>query len=212
MTPCLYQLSDGLRLLFIPSDGRTAYAGICIGSGTRHQDESESGMAHLVEHMSFKGTRRRTATQIINRIENVGGELNAYTGKEETVYYAACLPEHLPRTIDLLCDIVFNSTYPEAELAREVEVVCDEIESYEDSPAELMYDDFEAILFPNQPLGRSILGDATRLRQYTSAELRAFTSRHYRPENATLFVLTNEAHLPKAILRAASPLKLLSAF
>ncbi|MBQ7443064.1 MAG: insulinase family protein, partial [Bacteroidaceae bacterium] len=164
--PRLLTLPDGLRLLIIPAQTRTAHAGILVGAGTRHQDDDQSGMAHLVEHMTFKGTRRRTATQIINRIEGVGGELNAYTGKEETVYYTTCLAEHLPRAIDLLRDIVFDSTFPPEELAREVEVVCDEIESYEDSPAELIFDDFEALLFPNMPLGRNILGDATRLRQY----------------------------------------------
>lgn len=207
MAPRLYRLPDGLRLLFIPSETRTAYAGILVAAGSRHQLDTESGMAHLVEHMSFKGTARRTATQIINRIETVGGELNAYTGKEETVYYATCLPEHLPRAIDLLRDIVFNSTYPEEELAREVEVVCDEIESYEDSPAELIYEDFEALLFHNKPLGRHILGDAERLRQYTSEDLRAFTRRHYRPENAILFILTNETNLPKNILHDTSTIE-----
>ena len=203
--PRLLTLPDGLRLLIIPAQTRTAHAGILVGAGTRHQDDDQSGMAHLVEHMTFKGTRRRTATQIINRIEGVGGELNAYTGKEETVYYTTCLAEHLPRAIDLLRDIVFDSTFPPEELAREVEVVCDEIESYEDSPAELIFDDFEALLFPNMPLGRNILGDATRLRQYTTADLKAFTTHHYRPDNALLFILAPEAALPRALLREANP-------
>ena len=205
--PQLLTLADGMRCILAHTEAHTAYVGILVGAGTRHETDSESGMAHLVEHMSFKGTARRTAMQVINRIEAVGGELNAYTGKEETVYYAACLPQHVGRTVELLRDIVFSSTYPEAELEREREVVCDEIESYEDSPAELIYDEFESRLFPSQPLGRSILGRAGRLRQYTPADLHAFASRHYRPDNAILFIHAPAQAIPKALLKSAtSPL------
>lgn len=204
--PRLLTLPDGMRCLVAESSAHTAYVGILVGVGTRHETDAESGMAHLVEHMSFKGTERRSAMQVINRIETVGGELNAYTGKEETVYYAACLPEHVGRTVELLCDIVFHSTYPEAELAREVEVVCDEIESYEDSPSELIYDSFDAMLFPSMPLGRNILGHAERLRQFTSRDLHGFTQRHYRPQNAILYIHAPAAAIPKALLRNATPL------
>lgn len=187
-----FTLPSGLRVLLIPTATTdVVYAGIAIATGTRHELESESGMAHLVEHMTFKGTATRTARQITGRIESVGGELNAYTAKEETIYYAAFHRQHLHRAIPLLMDMAFGSTYPQAELEHEREVVIDEIESYNDSPADLIYDDFEALLFPNQPLGRNILGNADRLRQYHSSDLQAFASRRYTTERALLFVRGN---------------------
>lgn len=177
-----------LRIICTPAATNVVYAGIAMDVGTRDELPTESGMAHLVEHMTFKGTRQRSSLQILNRMESVGADLNAFTGKEETIYYSVFLKEHLARAIDLLTDIVFHSTYPQAELEKEVEVVCDEIESYNDSPAELIYDDFESLLFPGHPLGRNILGDAERLHQYTSAHLQAFTQRLYHPARAVLFV------------------------
>ena len=186
-----FNLDSGLRVILAPSATDVVYAGIAVATGTRHELDSESGMAHLVEHMTFKGTQRLTSMQILNRMESVGGDLNAYTGKEETIYYATFLRQHLKRAIPLLLDIVFNSTFPQEELDKEVEVVIDEIESYDDSPAELIYDDFEALLFPNHPLGRSILGNADRLRQYRTSDLQAFTRRTYSPERAVLFVKGN---------------------
>ena len=183
-----FNLPSGLRIILAPSATDVVYAGIAVATGTRHELDSESGMAHLVEHMTFKGTRHLSSVQILNRMESVGGDLNAYTGKEETIYYATFLRQHLRRAIPLLLDIVFGSTYPQEELEKEREVVIDEIESYNDSPAELIYDDFEALLFPNHPLGRNILGDAERLRQYTSADLQSFVRRTYRPDHAVLFV------------------------
>ena len=186
-----FNLDNGLRVILAPSSTDVVYAGIAVATGTRHELDSESGMAHLVEHMTFKGTERLTSMQILNRMESVGGDLNAYTGKEETIYYATFLRQHLKRAIPLLLDIVFNSTFPQEELDKEVEVVIDEIESYNDSPAELIYDDFEALLFPDHPLGRSILGDADRLRQYRAADLQAFARRTYSPERAVLFVKGN---------------------
>lgn len=190
--PITFTLPSGLRVLLIPADTTdVVYAGVALATGTRHELDAESGMAHLVEHMTFKGTHTRTSRQITDRIESVGGELNAYTAKEETIYYAAFHRQHLHRAIPLLLDIVFSSTYPQTELEREREVVIDEIESYNDSPAELIYDDFESLLFPNQPLGRNILGDAECLRQYTSADLQAFARRRYQPERALLFVRGN---------------------
>ncbi len=183
-----FQLDNGLRVILAPSATDVVYAGIAVSTGTRHELDSESGMAHFVEHMSFKGTSNLSSVQILNRMESVGGDLNAYTGKEETIYYATFLRQHLRRAIPLLFDIVFNSTYPQVELEKEREVVIDEIESYEDSPAELIYDDFEALLFPNHPLGRRILGDADSLRRFTTADLQAFTKRTYSPERAVLFV------------------------
>ena len=164
-------------------------------------------MAHLVEHMSFKGTQRLSSVQVLNRMERVGGDLNAYTGKEETIYYATFLRQHLQRAIPLLLDIVFNSTFPQEELDKEVEVVIDEIESYNDSPAELIYDDFESLLFPGHPLGRKILGEAHRLRQYTSDDLKSFVHRTYTPDRAILFVRGNvtEKEVKRSLTPAPSP-------
>lgn len=175
-------------MILIPSESDVVYAGIAVAAGTRSELDSESGMAHLVEHMTFKGTSRLTSVQILNRMESVGGDLNAYTGKEETIYYATFLRPHLRRAIPLLLDIVFNSTFPQDELEKEREVVIDEIESYNDSPAELIFDDFEALLFPHHPLGRNILGDPERLRHYTTADLQSFVRRNYHPSRAVLFV------------------------
>ena len=183
-----FSLENGLRVILAPATSDVVYAGIAVATGTRHELDSESGMAHLVEHMSFKGTNRLSSVQILNRMESVGGDLNAFTGKEETIYYATFLRQHLRRAIPLLFDIVFSSTYPQAELDKEVEVVIDEIESYNDTPSDLIFDDFENLLFPNHPLGRNILGDADRLRQYCTADLQRFTRRCYSPSHAVLFV------------------------
>ncbi len=189
--PSTFTLPDGLRVLVLTTSSDVCYAGIALAAGTRDELPSESGMAHLVEHMTFKGTERLSSRQILNRIEGLGGELNAYTAKEETIYYAAFLRDHLRRALPLLPEIVFASTYPQDELEKEREVVIDEIESYNDSPAELIFDDFEALLFPNHPLGRSILGHADCLRSYSSRDLHAFTQRCYDPQNALLFVMGN---------------------
>lgn len=180
-----------MRLVCAPSPTDTIYCGIAVGSGTRHELESESGIAHFTEHLTFKGTQRRSSRQIITHIESVGGDLNAFTGKEETVYYCACHRQHLSRALDLLFDIVYRSTYPQSEIDKEVEVVIDEIESYNDSPSELIYDDFEAQLFHGHPLGRNILGDEQRLRQYTHDDILAYAQRQYRPERSVLFVYGN---------------------
>lgn len=182
-------LDNGLRIVLAHRPGRVVYCGLAVDAGTRDQLPEESGMAHFIEHMSFKGTRRRKAWHIINRMESVGGELNAYTGKEHTVYYCSVLRHHLSRALDLLFDITLRSTYPQRELEREVEVVCDEIESYNDSPSELIYDDFETLLFRDHPLGRSILGEADRLHGYRTDDLLRFARRLYHPGRMVLFVL-----------------------
>lgn len=181
-------LDNGLRVIFCPSDSQVVYCGFQIAAGTRHELPGEEGLAHFVEHTTFKGTQRRKALQIIQTLERVGGELNAYTNKEETVYYAACLAENLPLAIDLLTDIVFHSIYPEQEVEKEKDVIVEEIESYNDSPAELIYDEFENILFGNHPLGHNILGSIDNVRRFTADDARRFANRHYRPENAVFFI------------------------
>lgn len=184
-----FTLDSGLRVILDDeASANVVYAGIAVAAGTRYEQPHESGMAHFVEHMTFKGTPHLTSLQILNRMESVGGDLNAYTGKEEVVYYATFPRQHFRRALTLLTDIVFNSTFPQAELEKEREVVIDEIESYNDSPAELIYDDFEGLLYPDQPLGRRILGDADSLRRYTTADLQAFAHRLYTPQRAVLFV------------------------
>ena len=204
----MYTLPNGLRILCAPSVTDVVYCGIAVAAGTRHELENESGMAHFVEHMTFKGTSRRSAMQVINHMESVGGDLNAFTGKEETVYYSVFLRQHLSRAIPLLMDIVFGSTYPEDELSREAEVVIDEIESYEDSPSELIFDEFDTLLFPEHPLGRNILGQAERLRQYRSDDLRSFARRLYHPSRAVLFVVGNvdPSHVLQLATRASAPI------
>lgn len=180
-------LPSGLRVIHLPSSSPVVYCGYQIAAGSRHEEPGEEGLAHFCEHMTFKGTQRRNTLQVINALERLGGELNAYTNKESTVFYAAVTKEHLRVAVDLLTDIVFHSTYPQTEIAHEVEVVCDEIESYNDSPAELIYDDFENLLFDGHPLGHNILGTVERLRSYTSADVQRFTQRHYCPDNAVFF-------------------------
>ena len=181
-------LDNGLRAIYCPSASPVVYCGYEVCAGTRDEKEGEEGMAHFCEHTTFKGTRHRSAMQILNRLESVGGDLNAFTNKEDTVYYSAILKNHFPRAVDLLTDIVFGSTYPQAEIDKEVEVICDEIESYNDSPAELIFDDFENAIFAGHPLGHNILGSADTLRTYTTADALRFTQRYYRPENTVFFV------------------------
>lgn len=180
-------LSCGLRVIHLPSTSPVVYCGYQIAAGTRHELPGEEGLAHFCEHMTFKGTRRRSALQIINALEGVGGELNAFTTKEDTVYYAAVMSNHLNEAVDVLTDIVFNSQYPQAEIDKEVEVICEEIESYNDTPSELIYDDFENMIFDGHPLGHNILGQADRLRHFTTADALRFTARCYQPANAVFF-------------------------
>ena len=180
-------LPNGLRIIHRPSASPVVYCGYAVNAGTRDELPGEEGMAHFVEHMTFKGTEKRKAIQILNSLERVGGDLNAYTTKQETVYYATVLKQDFARAADLLTDIVFHSTYPQAEIDKEVEVIVDEIESYNDSPAELVYDLFENAVFGGHPLGHNILGTAEKLRRYTTADALRFTRRYYRPENSVFF-------------------------
>ena len=182
-----WQLPNGLRIIHLPSSSQVVYCGYQIAAGTRHEDPGDEGLAHFCEHVTFKGTERRSSLQILNSLEQVGGDLNAFTNKEDTVFYAAVLKDHLPRAIDVLTDMVFHSTYPQHEIDKEIEVICDEIESYNDSPAELIFDDFENILFAAHPLGHNILGNADRLRQYTTADALRFTRKYYTPEHTIFF-------------------------
>lgn len=187
----IHTLPNGLRIIHEPSASKVAYCGFAVDAGTRDEGENEQGMAHFVEHLIFKGTQKRKAWHILNRMENVGGDLNAYTNKEETVVYAAFLTGHFDRAAELLADIVFHSTFPQNEIEKETEVIIDEIQSYEDTPSELIFDDFEDMIFRNHPLGRNILGRPEQLKTFRSEDAAAFTSRFYQPSNMVFFILGN---------------------
>ena len=183
-----YTLENGLRIIHLPSDSQVVYCGYQVAAGSRDEKENEEGLAHFCEHMTFKGTGKRNALQIINALEGLGGDLNAFTNKEDTVFYAAISKEHFTKAVGVLTDIVFHSTYPQQEIDKEVEVICDEIESYNDSPAELIYDEFENLLFKGHPLGHNILGKAEQLRNYKTDDFLRFARRNYRPDNTIFFV------------------------
>ena len=183
-----HTLSNGLRIIHLPSPSPVVYCGYAVAAGTRDEQKGrEEGMAHFCEHMTFKGTERRTSMKILGYLESVGGDLNAFTNKEETVYHAAVLKDNIDRAVDLLTDIVFHSTYPQAEIDKEVEVIVDEIESYNDSPAELVYDLFENAIYNGHSLGHNILGTAEQLHTYTTEDALRFTRRYYRPDNSVFF-------------------------
>lgn len=182
-----HTLGNGLKIIHMPTEGNVSYCGFFINAGTRDEDDHEHGMAHFVEHMLFKGTGKRRATHIINRMENVGGELNAYTNKEETVIYSVFLEEHFARAVELLSDLVFHSQYPQHEIEKERDVVIDEIHSYEDSPSELIYDEFENMLFAGSQLGHNILGTPDSLSGFATANVKQFVNSHYLPSNIVFF-------------------------
>ena len=184
-------LTNGLRIIHCPSPTDVVYCGYAINAGTRDEQDNEQGMAHFVEHLLFKGTSHRKAWHILNRMENVGGDLNAFTNKEETIVYSTFLKEHFMRAAELLTDIVFHSTFPENQIEKEVEVIIDEIQSYEDSPAELIFDDFEELIFPNHPLGRNILGKPELLRSFGTKDALRFTHSRYRTGNMVFFIMGN---------------------
>ena len=179
--PYTHTLPCGMRVICAPSATDVVYCGIAVDAGTRDELPDENGLAHFCEHLTFKGTHRRRSWHILNRMESVGGDLNAYTGKEETIYYTAFLKEHFARAVDLLADIVLGSTYPQTEMNKEVEVVIDEIESYNDSPSELIFDDFEELIYPDYPIGRNILGSEKAVKGLRRDDIIDFVKRNYRP-------------------------------
>lgn len=183
-----FRLENGLRVVVRHHSSEVLHCGYVLCTGTRHESPEDSGMAHFIEHMTFKGTERRRSRQVNDYLERVGGELNAFTSKQETVYSATVLRKDFSRAVDVLTDIVFHSTYPQAEIDKEVEVIIDEIDSYRDSPAELIFDEFEQLVYGDAPLGRDILGNPERLRTYTQADALRFSQQHYVPQNAVFYV------------------------
>lgn len=186
-----YTFPNGFRVVYRQEKTPIAYCGVVINTGSRDELKNEYGMAHFVEHLLFKGTKKRRSTHIINRLENIGGDLNAFTSKEETVIHSAILAEYLERAIELIADITLHSTFPQKEMDKEKEVILDEIDSYNDSPSELIYDDFEEILFQGHELGHHILGDPNLLKNYTTKDVVKFTQRLYQAEKILLFVSGN---------------------
>jgi predicted Zn-dependent peptidase len=180
-------LSNGLRIIHLPSDSPVSYCGFAILAGSRDEQSGQFGLAHFVEHMLFKGTEKRKVRHILNRMETVGGELNAYTTKEETFLYTVCLQENTERAIELLSDLIFHSQFPETEIEKEREVVIDEIHLFEDSPSELIFDEFENMVYAGNELGHAILGDEESIQGFTSASCRNFAKDFYRPENMVFF-------------------------
>lgn len=183
-----YSLSNGLRIIYLPNSSKVTYCGYAINVGTRDENVDQSGMAHFVEHLIFKGTKKRKALQILNRLSNVGGDIDAFTNKEDTTVYATTLNEDFERALELVSDIVFHPTFPAAEIKKETEVILDEIQSYEDTPSELIFDEFENVIFKGHALGRNILGSPDSIRRFDTCQALDFTKQFYRPNNMVLFV------------------------
>ena len=180
MDATIFILPNGLRFVHRRTLSPVAHCGLHINTGTRDEQLAENGIVHLIEHMFFKGTSKRSAYHINNRLENVGGELNAFTTKEETVLHATVLKSDIEKAIELIADMAFRSTFPEKELVKEKEVIIDEINSYKDNPSELIFDDFDELLFAASPLGRPILGTAESLKNILPDHIKTFTAQHYR--------------------------------
>ena len=191
-------LPNGMRIIHATNDSPISYCGVLINSGTRDEYDNESGLAHFTEHMLFKGTNKRRPHHIINRMENVGGELNAFTSKEETGVYTVFFEEYLERSIELLADMVFNSQFTEEQLERERIVILDEINSYLDAPSALIYDDFEQVVYNNHDLGKPILGTPESLMSITSETMKSYVQRQFKPENMVFFSL-GSSPFPKVL-------------
>jgi len=174
-----HTLDNGIRLIHHQTTSQVAYCGMIIHAGSRDESREEHGLAHFIEHVLFKGTAKRKAYHILSRLEDVGGELNAYTTKEETCVYASYLKEDFEKAIELISDILFHSTFPERELTKEKEVIIDEINSYRDNPAELIFDEFEELVFKNQPIGRNILGTPSVIKRFSKTDILRFMQQNY---------------------------------
>lgn len=212
--PIIYTLSNGLRIVYQHTLSSIVYCGFIVNVGTRDELPQQHGMAHYVEHLLFKGTEKRSARKIINSIETIGGEINAYTTKEETAVYGACMKEDFKDIVELLHDMTFNSIFSDNEREKELSVICDEIESYNDSPAELIFDDFETMLFGQHPLGNAILGTKESISLFNQDSLTTFHQQHYTAERMVFFAqgdvpfksITQTLERLQAALRKPSPL------
>jgi predicted Zn-dependent peptidase len=194
----VHTLPNGIRLLHVPSASPISHACIIINSGSRDESESQSGLAHFIEHLIFKRTEKRNTNQILNRLESVGADLNAYTTKEYTCIHASFLHPYLDRTLELFNDIVFHSTFPEDEMEKEKGVILDEIASYLDQPEEAIYDDFEDLVFAHHPLGRNILGSTESVNRLSQQDIKDFIAANYHTDKIVIAVL-GDYTLSKAV-------------
>jgi predicted Zn-dependent peptidase len=174
-----FTLSNGIRVIHKYTSSPVIFCGLTINTGTRDEQDAEHGMAHFLEHTLFKGTARRKAYHINNRLDNVGGDFNAFTTKEETVIQACVISSDFARAVELIADVTFNSIFPEHEINKEKQVIFEEIDSYDDSPADLIFDDFEDLIFDNYPIGRNILGTKKTVKNFSSADIMKFVARTY---------------------------------
>ena len=174
-----YTLSNGIRGIHRQVRSGVTHCAMVVNAGSRDEERGEYGIAHFVEHALFKGTARRKAHQVNCRLENLGGELNAYTTKEDTTLHATVMRRDLSRAVELIGDVIFNSTFPERELAKEREVIADEINSYKDSPSERIYDDFEDMIFKGSELGHNILGSKATIARISTENMHSFVGRTY---------------------------------
>jgi predicted Zn-dependent peptidase len=189
--PTVFTLRNGIRVVYLFDDSMVSHLGVTVLGGSRYERKGEEGLAHFLEHCIFKGTSKRRAYHVLSRLDSVGGELNAYTTKEEIAVYASFTNEHLNRASDLLSDIVFNSTFPEKEIEREKEVILDEINAYLDSPSDKIFDDFEEYLFPGHSLGNNILGTKESVKSFTREKLMSYVERFFQPENMVVSFVGN---------------------
>ena len=186
-----HQLANGILLIHHATNSPIAHCGIMINVGARDESTDQQGMAHFIEHALFKGTKKRKAFHILSRLEDVGGELNAYTTKEETWYYASFMKEYYERSIELLSDLILNSTLPKKELEKEKDVIIDEIYSYSDSPIESIFDDYEELIYRGHSIGRNILGTKKTIKSFEPKEVKAFMEKHYNTDQMILSSVGN---------------------
>ena len=189
--PTCHILSNGVRVVYLYVPSQVAHIGFFYGAGSRYEKENEVGLAHFLEHCVFKGTTHRKALHILSRIDSVGGELNAYTSKEELCLHASFLKEHVTRTVELLSDISINSTFPKKEIEKEKEVILDELNSYLDSPSDKIFDDFEAVLFKDHSLGNNILGTKESVEGFKHADLKNYVETYFTADNLVVSFVGN---------------------
>lgn len=178
-----HTLENGIRLVHRRIPGIVSHCGLFINAGSRDEKPEQYGIAHFIEHMLFKGTKKRKAYYVLSRLEDVGGELNAYTTKEDTIIYASFLTKHYSKAVELISDIAFNSVFPEKEIEKEKDVVLEEIHSYQDNPAELIFDEFEEMVFAGQPVAHNILGTVETVRSFTRQQIVEFVAEKYCSNN-----------------------------
>ncbi len=186
-----HTLSNGIRIVHKNSDSLLAHCGLTINTGSRDEQANEQGLAHFIEHIIFKGTNKRKTHHVLSRMENVGGDLNAYTTKEDTCIHASFMNKFYPRFFELLSDILFNSSFPEKEIEKEKDIVIDEINSYKDSPDEQIIDDFDEIIFSGNPLGRNILGTPGNIKSFDRRKIAAFIEDNYATDQMVICSVGN---------------------